>query len=67
MKAKSHREAYPAQYTHSLCGRMVQIRKTGAQFKVWRVVPSMFGQLAIPEGTDGRKAYALTALDTLPE
>lgn len=49
---KSHRELYPDQYEHSLCGREVVVIIDGterARGKVSRVVDSRFGQLATLE------------------
>lgn len=57
---KTHREMYPGQYTHPLCGKLVKLKGSlGKGFRVERVVSSRFGLLAIPEGGDGKTAYAV--------
>jgi hypothetical protein len=53
---KTHRELYPEQYAHPLCGR--KVTAAGVAGVVDRVVPSRFGPLAILVG-DGKTAYAL--------
>jgi len=58
---KTHRETYPEQYEHPLCGRRVRV-VTGAGFQtdgvVERVVSTRFGLLAHLEG-EPRVAWAL--------
>lgn len=60
-QAKSHRESYPEQYEHPLCGKRVRCPIDGTNFTVERVVKTRFGLLAPVPGTD--KAYALTDLE----
>lgn len=59
----THRELYPEQYSHALCGKKVEVisgpsgeRITGT---VLRVVNSRFGQLAILEEHGDDKAWAI--------
>lgn len=54
---KSHRDMYPDQYTHELVGRRVQIRHTGEEKIVERVVQSRFGPLCMFAGST--TAYGL--------
>jgi hypothetical protein len=53
MSEKTHRELYPGQYEHPLCGRLVAVVTAGrerARGVVERVVPSRFGPLALLQG-----------------
>lgn len=58
---KTHKEMYPEQYRHSLCGQKSkvvirgEVKKTGT---VERVVNSRFGALAVFEG-DNEQAWAV--------
>lgn len=61
----SHREAFPEQYTHSLCGARVRA-PDGTEFVVERVVASRFGLLA-PVPPTGRTAYRIDTLDVLED
>ena len=54
----THKERYPEQYSHELCGKLVAVRFDGYQYRVARVVPSMFGLLATPKG--GGTAYKVS-------
>jgi hypothetical protein len=47
---KTHRESYPEQYNHPLCGKEVRIKTNGTVGTVERVVDSRFGKLAILKG-----------------
>ena len=53
----SHREAYPEQYAHELCGKRVTANNF-VSFVVERVVSSRFGQLALVQG-NCETAYAV--------
>ena len=52
----NHREAYPEQYTHPLCGKTVRVvAPNGKELhrgNVRRVISSRFGPLVITDGTD---------------
>jgi len=62
---KTHKELYPEQYAHPLCGKWVAIQGTYDKDEdgevtglVVRVVSSRFGQLAILHGSE-RLAYSV--------
>lgn len=61
-----HRQMYPTQYTHPMCGKEVSLRPPGnAAFVVERVIVTRFGPLAIPNrssfsGTPIADGYLLT-------
>ena len=44
----THREAYPDQYNHELCGAYATTA-SGDTFTIYRVVGSRFGQLAMSQ------------------
>jgi hypothetical protein len=50
MKAgQRHRQMYPTQYVHPMCGKAVSLRPPGnAAFVIERVIVTRFGPLAIP-------------------
>jgi hypothetical protein len=51
----THKELYPHQYTHSLCGKNVVVIQGGrelARGKVERVIQSRFGPIAMFEGNN---------------
>ncbi len=56
----NHRERYPEQYSHPLCGVKVRT-KFGKEFIVFRVVRSRFGLLAMSE-EDQDKSYLVSTL-----
>ena len=64
MKMKNnHRELYPQQYNHPLCGKTVRT-KSGESFVVFRVVNSSFGQLAMSEENQNPQiAFAIRDLE----
>jgi hypothetical protein len=66
---KSHRELYPDQYTHGLCGKHVHIiTRQGGYIGcgiVYRVVTSRFEQLAMFEH-DQKHAYSILDLFEAP-
>ena len=66
---KTHRELYPEQYVHVLCGKRVRTSTTPPgknEGVVERVVESRFGLLAILEGRDsGDVAYAVADLEVV--
>jgi len=55
----SHKELYPDQYAHKLCGELVHFtnKPEGRRFRVARVVSSKFGLLAVP-ATEGEETTA---------
>ena len=67
---KSHKESYPDQYAHKLCGKLVRFtnKPEGRRFRVERVVSSMFGLLAFPvaEG-EQTTAYDIRQLTVVTE
>jgi len=59
---KTHRQQYPEQYNHALCGKNVNVvTHAGSQATgiVERVVTTRFGPLAILEGID-ETAWAIS-------
>ncbi len=58
---QSHRELYPDQYAHPLCGKRVRVKSDDHEFEdvVERVVMSRFGELAILEGQPHTKAWSV--------
>jgi len=76
IQSNSHREAFPEQYNHQMCGKNVRVKKrgeTGASGNapshsvsgtVLRVVPSRFGELAQISGA-GKDYYLVTDLVVL--
>lgn len=66
----THRELYPEQYSHALCGKKVEVSPgTDGVFiigTVQRVVNSRFGQLAIFEEHGDEKAWAVSQLRVIP-
>ncbi len=66
MPAATHRELYPEQYDHPLVGQPMRTRDCKRAGIVSRVVPSMFGALAIL-GNDVQNAYAIADLQPMPQ
>ena len=62
-KVKHHRELYPDQYVHDLCGKTA-VTKSGHVFVIYRVVRSMFGLLAVSE-SDPTTAYSVNQIKIL--
>lgn len=70
IKGHTHRELYPEQYSHSLCGKKVEVAPGPAgeciTGTVQRVVNSRFGELAILEEHGDEKAWAVSHLREIP-
>lgn len=58
---KSHRQLYPEQYSHPLCGKLVST-SGGFVFRVDRVIDTPHGQLAPVPGSHDRTAFAVSTL-----
>lgn len=54
----THRDLYPEQYEHPLCGRTVRIRNQEGTFVVERVVSSRFGLLVLTREMGPTKAFS---------
>ena len=56
----AHKEKYPEQYSHKLCGKSVKVRGETTTYVVERVITTMFGLLApVP---DSDMAYSVDQL-----
>lgn len=65
----AHRDRYPEQYTHPLCGKTVRIAVcAGEEIRgtVLRVVPSRFGALAILAEHGAACAWAVQDCEEIP-
>ncbi|MCR9292032.1 MAG: hypothetical protein NXI32_04885 [bacterium] len=63
---KTHREMYPSQYTHKLCGKKVRYKQDhNTQGHVERVVPTRFGPLAILKEIGDATAFAIWQLEVI--
>ena len=67
MASKLHKEMYPEQYAHALCGETVYVRDSKPQITgvVERVVSSRFGQLAHLKQSDPKTFYGVNQLVVL--
>lgn len=57
---QTHREAYPHQYEHEMCGRNVKIDEH--EFTVYRVMSTGFGMMAVSKD-DQKTGYLLSQLE----
>lgn len=58
----THRDLYPEQYEHPLCGKTVRIEGLDGTYVVERVVGTRFDQLATLRELGPSRAYALRTL-----
>ena len=74
IQSNSHRETFPEQYNHKMCGKRVRVKMQGdlgssgnaakkpIEGIVLRVVPSRFGELALVSGA-GKEYYSVRDLE----
>lgn len=55
----THRDLYPDQYSHPLCGERVTVQGLDGTYVVERVVSTRFGQLATLRELGPSRAYDL--------
>lgn len=76
IQSNSHKDEFPEQYNHPMCGKRVRVRiqgeagasgnaaKKSIEGVVLRVVPSRFGELALVSGS-GKDYYSVRDLDVI--
>lgn len=66
---RPHRETYPEQYTHSLCGKRVQVvlpgRTINGTFE--RAIQTRFGLLVILAEIGPKEAFSVNNVKELPD